>query len=148
MDSTLNCTESGCEGTSKYAYNDPVDGPNTKGLHEDGTAGCATAPGGVCTQNICNSVTCDNGEQPCTDCTEDNDPACGLGHRCNNGCCGPLVCNGIYSLIACRTNSEMLAGLLREQLLRPVRDRQPVPRPHDPEVFWRYLREQDLPNHA
>ncbi len=108
VDNPLPCTAAGCSDSFQAARYDSQAGGFDRGTQQDGTHGCMPNP--VCTEGICNRVTCDNGQPPCTPCTQDNDFNCGsAGHLCNNGCCGPQQCPiGATPPfgIACRTDSD------------------------------------------
>jgi hypothetical protein len=114
VDETIPCTASGCQGSFKNAYSNPVLGPFTKGVRNDGTSGCTATPGGPgCTTGICNHVLCDNGET-CTTCETDNDVfGCGgPGYLCNGHCCSPQLCSGTdpWSSQACRADADCSGG--------------------------------------
>jgi len=94
VDNPLTCTASGCTGNFQNAAYDPLNGSYTKGVHADGTSGCQAAPGGTCTQGICNQVTCDVGPScpagvdPCNGVADCGPPGLeGVGYSCINNCC-------------------------------------------------------------
>src|SRR5579871_2046242 len=95
VNTTLPCSGAGCE--SQTFESTLTDVTSDLGDYNIGSTGCPS-----CVNHPCQIRTC-AGPPPCTTCDGANDPACGPGHLCTNGCCGPLICNGGF---ACESSQD------------------------------------------